>query len=174
MAKAIRWTSNQYSNPDPWQVGERLDCAVRAIAIAMDIPYADAHALLREHGRKPKHRTAVIVVTDLISTRCPTAVLKYYRPSRTSVARFAACHPKGRYVMFIRGHFFALVDGTVHSFKSHATARVLWAWEIKQAATCSSMPISSSMPQSLEPSSAQSSIELGNKALPTQGALSHE
>ena len=170
----LKWTSSQYMQPDPWTIGERLDCAVRAVAIAMDIPYAEAHALLRAHGRRPKHRTAVVVVTDLISTHRPNSVLKFYRPSRTSVARFAACHPKGRYVLFIRGHFFAIADGVVHSFKGHDKARVLWAWEIKPAVTCSSKPSSSSVPQSLEPNSAQSSIELGNKALPTQGALSHE
>ena len=167
----LTWTSTQYSNPDPWTIGERLDCAVRAVAIAMDIPYAKAHALLRAHGRKLKQRTAVFIISNVVTEHCPTAERRYYRPFKLTVANFAKLNAKGRYVLFIRGHFFAIVDGTVHSFKSHATARVIWAWEIKSAATCSSMPISSSMPQSLEPSSAQSSIELGNKALPTEGAL---
>jgi hypothetical protein len=134
----LTWTSTQYSNPDPWQIGERLDCAVRAIAIAMDIPYANAHALLREHGRKPKHRTAVIAVTNLIAQHRPTAKLTYHRPSRITVARFAKLNAKGRYVIFIRGHFFAIVDGTVHSFKGHEKARVLWAWNITSSSTCSS------------------------------------
>ena len=164
----LNWTSTQYSNPDPWQIGERLDCAVRAIAIAMDIPYAKVHALLQAHGRKPKHRTAVFVVSNVVTEHCPTAERRYHRPFKLTVANFAKLNAKGSYVVFIRGHFFALVDGTVHSFKGHDKARVLWAWEIKQAATCSSKP------QSLEPSSAHRSIELGNKALPTQGALSHE
>jgi hypothetical protein len=34
--------------------GEKRDCTVRALAIAADIPYSEAHALMALEGRRPK------------------------------------------------------------------------------------------------------------------------
>lgn len=44
-----------FKNTDAGRMyGEKRDCTVRAMAIAADIPYAEAHALMALEGRKPK------------------------------------------------------------------------------------------------------------------------
>lgn len=109
-----------------YQPKESLDCSVRAYAVATQTPYNKSHRLFKDHGRKKRHTTRHSV------TR---AVLQDYpldRPkTRQTVNQFIKLYPQGRYIIGIRGHMFALIDGVVHdNQKPRFKAIVQKYWKI--------------------------------------------
>lgn len=83
---------------------ERNDCSVRAVALALKMPYAEAHARLKAAGRpdgKGCYASAVTIATGI----------KYIRAPRITAAQFMREHPNGIYIVFVTGHFFALING---------------------------------------------------------------
>lgn len=109
--------------------GESRDCSVRATAVALDIPYHIAHAMFEREGREPQRRTK-LGVSD--------RVLKGYRShrytrKRPTLARFIREHPEGRYIVRIRGHMFAVIDGGVHDMLPWPSpcSLVLQYWKVR-------------------------------------------
>jgi hypothetical protein len=116
-------------NPRPEAfANERNDCAVRAMTLATGRPYAEVHALLAKYGRKTRRGTPFSSMDSALTelglpklTRCETDYQlvgggyfgrrSWRDTSRPTLARFAAEHRRGRYIVVIRGHAFALVDG---------------------------------------------------------------
>ena len=109
---------------------ERSDCTVAATAIAAQIPYYEAHKLLAEFGRKSRHPvryTAFIswlkglalpvgkyhVERVQMPSCLPANRLRAFGPFTQSVtlAQFLRDFPKGRFVVRISGHVFAVIDG---------------------------------------------------------------
>ena len=84
---------------------EKLDCAVRAYAIAKQIPYSEAHQLFEKAGRKPRHTTDWNVYEKL-------GVI--FQHSYTTIKQFLKDHPKGSFYVCKRGHAFAIRDGIVY------------------------------------------------------------
>jgi hypothetical protein len=100
---------------------EKLDCAVRALACSLDIPYHQAHEVFKHFGRK-----------DRRGSRNTSYTLKClgYTPlfdQRGTLDRFIANNPKGRYYIVKAGHAFALVNGQVFdTFDVSGRVRVKW------------------------------------------------
>jgi hypothetical protein len=92
---------------------ERRDCTVRALAIAAEIPYADAHAALELAGRK--HGQGARMVEALAKLQ-PLFNIETIFPSydTRTLGRFVKEFPNGRYLCRISRHCFAVVDGVVH------------------------------------------------------------
>lgn len=111
--------------------GEKLDCSVRAAAIALDIPYPDAHALFTKHGRKPRHRTPTRV--SYIALSYTKAHSYTYTKRRPTLERFVREHPEGRYIIRVRGHMFTVIDGGIHDLLPWPSPRALvlsyWYWK---------------------------------------------
>lgn len=94
---------------------ERNDCVVRALAIAADLPYMTAHAFCSAQGRKPgggMYDAPAIAALEAAGLRQEPS------PGSITLARFRDQHPRGRYVIFVRGHTLAVVDGHFHDWPS--------------------------------------------------------
>ena len=102
-------------NPNP--VGRFVgDCAVRAISLALNIPWDDAHELLSYNSRMMgdmPHADSVWGATlrqngfnrKAISNSCPDCY---------TTADFAEDHPEGIYVLGFGGHVSAVIDGDIY------------------------------------------------------------
>src|SRR5205814_1701981 len=94
---------------------ETKDCTVRALSVAADISYEDAHAAMEMAGRKPKRgirtKLALIKLAPIFESK---AVIR----GRITIGRFCQRFPKGRYLVrrnrYNGGHAFAVVDGIAY------------------------------------------------------------
>ena len=58
--------------------GEKNDCAVVALSIFLEVPYAEAHKVLAENGRKPRKGTKRETTEKAILALRPNAKIKKY------------------------------------------------------------------------------------------------
>lgn len=99
----------------PDYIGERKDCTVHATAIAAQIPYFEAHALLARFGRKPRKGISYASFVTMLKVQHIT--IGEYRVERVTLDRpvtlsqFLRDFPKGRFVVRRLGHVFAVIDG---------------------------------------------------------------
>ena len=108
---------------------ERLDCSVRAVAVALRLSYAQAHGKLKALGRR----------TGCKLYGTPAAFLDglglIQRPdlSCRTVDKAVRYMTEGRYIVRIAGHVFAVVNGVVHDTREDAPlprARVRMVYEV--------------------------------------------
>lgn len=102
---------------------ERNDCAVRAVAITLGLPYAEVHAVLAAAGRKPRAGPRHHAYIDLLANRynlCPVVVA-----GRLPLGAFIEGHQAGTYVVLIPSHAMAVVNGVVRDIgMSHLSCPV--------------------------------------------------
>ncbi len=117
--------------------GERRDCAVRAATIAAGREYVEVHRIFWSYGRKPRRSTPLRIFMQVAEHlgAVETLAAAGYRvgPLGTgekspTLSRFAATHREGRYVVRVRGHMLAVIDGVVHDHSQQPRRRVLQAW----------------------------------------------
>lgn len=111
---------------------EKNDCTVRAISIAYQIPYEEAHIKLKDFGRKDGK--ACFNFAHFMNTKIVTT-LKVTRSSKQrslgSLQAFCNDHPTGRYVIRIAGHALAIVDGVIHdSWKPGPRTQIKDYWKV--------------------------------------------
>lgn len=99
------------------ELGEDNDCSVKAVALACGLPYDAAHAAFEDAGRRhgrgvltPQIFKALKVLK--INTQ-PISHLRQPNGSRYTPRTISRLLPFGRYLVYTRGHVFALVDGQV-------------------------------------------------------------
>lgn len=103
------------------------DCTVRAVAIARCMEYDDAYDELKAHGRKS-------------STGFPFSryIDKQKWATRTdcnmSIEEFVTKNPRGCFILLIRGHVFAVLDGVIHDSWNPVVKnrKVLSYWRINE------------------------------------------
>ena len=114
---------------------ETNDCNVRAMANALGINYRQAHAYHKKRGRKNRRGTSGQIVRDVIkdyaqevfmvqkkylalipqvmeiieSADLPRTVNQFTKDSRFQ---------KGRFIVYVRGHAIAIVDGKTQDWVS--------------------------------------------------------
>lgn len=134
---AIKRDSVSYAAP----VGDKRDCAVRALSIAANMPYGRAHAYYQMAGRKDNKGTPWAATQRLFGELGYERLNTYCWQSSTvgsmysTVAQFLRMYPVGRFWLCRHGHAFAVVDGVVHDWVrgTGARSRVLVAWRVKVA-----------------------------------------
>lgn len=107
----------------PERLHEDNDCAVVAVANVLDIPYAEAHALLKQKGRRNRCGTRVSITLAALNSK---ATIKQRgipinfsasfrrRANIPTVAQFLRALPKsGRFLLASTTHAFAYVDGVL-------------------------------------------------------------
>lgn len=109
------------------KLNERNDCVVRAISVAGCMSYADAHALLRRHGRRWRRGTPIQVTIQAIKEAFG-APCEYI--GGIGLSHFAIMHPTGHYVCLTSSHAFALVEGKVYDWAPHPRCRVKWCFKL--------------------------------------------
>ena len=109
---------------------EKNDCTIRATAIAFGVPYEEVHAHMAEKGRRPRHKTRRAVWEPVI-LQYGAVSHSYYGGKRMTLARFLRENPTGRWVLHMRGHVTAVVDGVILD-SSHQGAKrwILKAYQV--------------------------------------------
>ena len=116
------------------QQTEWNDCTVRAVANAAGIQYDDAHALCKKFF---KRRFRQGTQTRLIVTEShklfksigfeveKRTVSEYFNLRGTfgTINQFVKRHPRGRYLLSVRGHSLAIVDGVAYDNASRTSGR---------------------------------------------------
>jgi hypothetical protein len=105
---------------------ETRDCVVRAIATAYCLPYAIVHAELEQLGRKARRR---ISTYEAMQGR---VFLWTEENVHRTVAGFVKDYPRGHYVIKVRGHAVALVDGILYDkvVSNTLRCRVVQVWKV--------------------------------------------
>lgn len=129
--------------------GEHSDCTVRALANVEVMLYPEAHELMRSYGRQQGaglsmdkvHEAYTEAGLELVGTFgksslaiwCNTWFNNKKINKGCTLAKFVEQHQEGRYIVYIKGHVLALVDGDViDTIKNSASARVLAAWKVPE------------------------------------------
>jgi len=117
---------------------ETNDCAVKALAITLQIPYGLAHAHLRIVGRKNRGGVNGEMILKALtrasgevystnSVRTTRGVFGRHVTPRT----FAQLMPKGHYFCITRNHAIAVVDGVVEDWTAQRNHKVKAFIEVK-------------------------------------------
>ena len=103
--------------------GEDKDCVVRAITNVTGLPYDEVHAVLKKHGRKDRHgtyyQTSLAAMKELGFVGIPTTQDYWARNLKSAVAGKRSLNqvlkdlPMGKFVVYVRGHATALVNGKI-------------------------------------------------------------
>jgi hypothetical protein len=129
----VRVATSVYAQTPPAFRGEKRDCGVRALRVAIGRTYEDAHRILKAYGRVDKRGTYNNTMTiagrmyglEVISTAASGL------PEKPTLAQFIRAHREGSYVIRINTHFVALREGVLHNWRAGrdgARSRVLMAW----------------------------------------------
>ena len=109
---------------------EKNDCAVRTLAIATGVDYGVAHAMLKEKGRrdgKPTYGFATFIKEHIPVTECKTR-----QQIKSTIGTFIKNKNKGTYIVGIRHHVFAVIDGIIHdSWEPKLGCHVKTYWKLK-------------------------------------------
>lgn len=109
-------------------IGESKDCSVKALAIALDTSYRNAHRHLELRCGRVKGRGIMSsqVLPDSLR-KTPYKIGPYSRTKKVSISRFCKDHPKGRFYIAVSGHAIAIVDGVVFDTVDAPRRMVKWA-----------------------------------------------
>jgi hypothetical protein len=113
---------------------ERNDCSVFAVALATGTPYAHTHALFRAAGRRDRQGTYRHQQMTVVTRLGFTAVK--HTPRQPSGACFTPktigqwVNPNKRYLAYVRGHVFAIIDGKVQDWTEGRQHRIKEVLEI--------------------------------------------
>lgn len=113
---------------DSKSMGENNDCTVKALAVALGVPYKLAHRHFELHCGRRKGRGVVsrkVLPQSLKNT--PHKVGPYSNEKRVSLARFCREHPVGRFYVAVSGHAIGVVDGVVYDHTDSSRRMVKWA-----------------------------------------------
>ena len=112
---------------------ERNDCTVRTLAITTKTPYLRAFAILSNAGRK---RNRGFYIQKFLKTNkrvCGHFFKKLSFRNPITVNKFVQRYPTGTYYVLIRGHVFAIMNGTVYdTIEPKPGQRIKMAWRVEQ------------------------------------------
>lgn len=125
-------------------LGEKMDCAVKALAIVTGLPYATCHEALSAEGRKVGRRTpddqwlAALDKLGFAVRRWTSSemVAMIHSYPKKGIANITTHHPRrfpkswaahrGPLLLRSRGHISAYLDGIVHDWAVNSSKQV-WA-----------------------------------------------
>ena len=117
---------------------ENNDCAVKALAITLQIPYDLAHAHFRRIGRKNGMGvTGVMILRALTRSTGDNYTHDNVGTTRGEFGRhvtprtFAQLMPKGHYLCITRNHAIAVVDGVVEDWTAQRNHKIKAYIEVK-------------------------------------------
>ena len=117
---------------------ERNDCTVKALATLFGCTYGVAHRALAKHGRqrgcgatwrtieKARHdlsyKCGVVVSTNGAPHMLPSNA-KYFGHRVVTINQFMKEHPRGTYMLSMRGHVATLRDGVLYDWTADTAKR---------------------------------------------------
>ena len=119
---------------------ERNDCVVRAISKAMNLNYSVAHTIVRDatgrknrRGANLRHVMEYLHIEGIDGDKLKSQVDNGYTNSvrYPTLAQVADLMQRGKFVVRISGHAFAVIDGVQYdTSKNGARTRVLNIYEV--------------------------------------------
>lgn len=109
---------------------EKNDCAVKAVALILDLSYADAHLLLKTHGRIDKRGTPESVIKKALESKNITIEernISNYKTIKSIGKRLPA---QKRFLIFTRKHVLAARNQQVHDWTRGRLHRPQRLWEL--------------------------------------------
>ena len=118
---------------------ETNDCTVRALVNSAGIPYAEAHKLMKKHGRRDRHGATMTSIKNCLmefnATRVERIGAKWEfegKGRKVSLKTFCKFFNKGSYYVVLNTHALAVVDGIIHdSFQNLAGRRIDAVWKMR-------------------------------------------
>lgn len=93
---------------------EKNDCVVLAISVACCLPYGAAHAEMKQHGRKDRHKTKLATYLKTVGNRIANYdLVPMPLASPSTIKQTVLKYPNGRYLVRTKGHLFAVVNGVI-------------------------------------------------------------
>jgi hypothetical protein len=119
---------------------ERNDCAVKALAIALDVPYAKAWEALNEAGRKPRGGTYWGDTLKAVET-LGGSLKEIPRPAKTVKTLPAKVDPGKTYLVRVVRHVLAVTDGAVDDWTAGRAKRVKEIYEVTKPFISKASPV---------------------------------
>lgn len=113
------------------RMGETNDCTVVSLAQVLEIPYGEAHGIMRAHGRQHRRGMHMWPVAD--SYPSVLSMVKGLAIDEISLAEFCRAHSVGRYWVEVTGHALAVVNGKILDHSRKVRRRVMRAWKVDKA-----------------------------------------
>ena len=120
------------------QYREHNDCTVKGLATLFGCTYGVAHRALKKHGRKQGRGATWLTIkraqadladrfsVSVVECGIPHATPSFakYRGFETpTISQFIKQHPKGVYLLAMRGHVAALRDGVLYDWTANTAKR---------------------------------------------------
>ena len=102
---------------------------MRALSVAADRPYLEVHGILQQLGRQKGKGTPRTLQDRALRRMEVKRQWTEYRPKQANGNRYtlisvARDFPKGRYLVYIRHHVAAMVDGVIYDWSKGRRHRV--------------------------------------------------
>ena len=101
-------------------IGEKNDCTVRVVSNSLNIPYLEAHTILRQYGRRQnKHGISFGLfmndpkVKELFLTKYGVEYFEVNTDNITSIVHFLEQKKQGTFIVGVRGHVTTVKEGRV-------------------------------------------------------------
>lgn len=118
---------------DPIDSTDRNQCAVIATTVASGRSYSSVWNEYRNRGRKKGKGVLVSTIGNVLYKFGFRKVRDYnhlYVKENPTVLQFAKKYATGSYVLIVRGHALAIVDGEIFDNMATKRARIWEAWEL--------------------------------------------
>jgi hypothetical protein len=113
----------------PFQNWERADCAVRAVTAVTNIPYPTVHEQFVKGGRKPGRMSANGLPEKVV--RQLGFVLEPWEVTGKTIRTVERELPKkGRFLILVRGHMLAVINGKTVDWSAGRQHRIMNVWRI--------------------------------------------
>jgi hypothetical protein len=121
---------------------ERNNCVPKALAALTRKPYTEVYGYLEYKGRRqgkgtPRFISEAFLKENGFVRMISTQIIKKYVNGGVEVFRqmtlatFAKTYTSGRYMVYVRSHAVAVIDGKILDDWNSAGRRVTGAWEMK-------------------------------------------
>jgi hypothetical protein len=128
-------------------MGERNDCAVRAVAAATGRSYDEIHAMFKAEGRRDARGTPTTITWAVLKQlgfrteyRAAREFIAQYPGSHATALKSVTTHHPDRfkgvwangktYLMFTPGHILAIVNGVNHDWTRGRALRATGIYEV--------------------------------------------
>lgn len=116
---------------------EHGDCSVIAVALTCRVDYDLAHVAMRAAGRKPRrgafHEQIRKAVKSLGKEPQKYLIIRKPNGSKYTPKTIGKAYPQGRYLVYTRGHVFALVNGEVQDWTAGKKNHILGIQRVKES-----------------------------------------
>jgi hypothetical protein len=108
---------------------DRRNCVLKSVALAGCMDYSTVDEVFTRHGRQRNRATLPYVSLAAMRELFPLA-RRYTPVLHETTKAFCESHRQGHYLVFVRGHAFALCDGVVFDWTYRPRAKVRCYWQL--------------------------------------------